>query len=230
MAPVTFEGRNSRVSFATQDEICNDTNDKNEEVTVTKPRNPNPLPLFNEKTTWNGLLRPTIDSIGSRKTVMHMQLDSHANMVVLGKHCYIIAKQDDKCEVSAFVGDVGTLKSVDVVDACLAYDCIKTSRTILLVFRNALYIPNMKHHLIPPFILREADVKVFDKCKIHCDEIDLDSHSIWFKEAYFQHLKQENQQRMRFFILQRRTPDTALQTLINGIHTQNTGKRMRRAI
>ena len=130
------------------------------------------------------MLRPTIKSTGLRKSVMHMQLDLHANMVVLGKQCYIIAKQDNKCEVSAFVCDVGTLKSVDVVDACLAYDCIKTGRTILLVFRNALYIPNMKHHLIPPFILREADVEVNDKCRIHCKEkIDLNSHCLWFEDA-----------------------------------------------
>ena len=153
MAPVAFGGRNLSVSFATQDEIINDTEDRNDKVTVTnKPRKENPIPLFKKRKTWNGLLCPTIESTGSRKSVMHMQLDSHANMVALGKQCYIIAKQDDKCEVSAFVGDVGTLKSVDVVDACLAYDCIKTGKTILLVFRNALYIPNMKHHLIPPFI------------------------------------------------------------------------------
>ena len=114
---------------------------------------------------------------------MHMQLDLHANMVVLGKQCYVIAKQDDKCKVSAFVGDVGTLKSVDVVDACLAYDCNKTGKTILLVFGNALYIPNMEHHLIPPFIFREVGVKVNDTARIYCNEVTLDSHSIWFKDA-----------------------------------------------
>ena len=104
-------------------------------------------------------------------------------MVVLRKQCFILEKQDNKCEESAFVGNLGTLKSIDVVDACLAYDCNKTSKTILLVFRNALYIPNMKHHLIPPFILHDAGVKVNDTHRVHCDQVILDSHSIWFEDA-----------------------------------------------
>ena len=71
--------------------------------------------------------------------------------------------------MSAFVDDVGSLPSVSVVDAVLAYDCMVQAMTILMVFRNALYIPTMEHHLIPPFILREVGIMVNEVQKIHSE-------------------------------------------------------------
>ena len=108
-----------------------------------------------------------------------MCFNLHANMVVLGKEFFIIAKQKDKSSVSAFVDDVGSLPSVSVVDAVLAYDCLVHFIIILMMFRNALYIQTKEHHKMSPFILREAEITVNEVLKIHCKNPTSDDHTIW---------------------------------------------------
>ena len=88
---------------------------------------------------WKSIVKGEVAEVKVDGTIMYMHFDLHANMVVLGGQCLIIAERGDKCSVSAFVDDVGSLSSVSVVDAVLAYDCPRQARTILLFFRNALY-------------------------------------------------------------------------------------------
>ena len=106
------------------------------------------------------------------------ELDSHANMVVVGKHCWIISRSKQSVDVSAFADDVEGLKDVPIVDALLSYDCKRTMKTYLLVVRNALYIESMTHNLIPPFIMREAGLIVNDTCRIHSPSADEHTHTI----------------------------------------------------
>ena len=120
---------------------------------------------------WKSIMKGKVLKMEIDGVTMYMHFDSHANMVVLGRECLVIAERKDKCSVSAFVDDVGSLSSVSVVDAVLAYDCPRQARTILLFFRNALYIPTMTHHLMPPFILREVGITVNDVPKIHCEDL-----------------------------------------------------------
>ena len=44
--------------------------------------------------------------------------------------------------------------------------------------QNALYVEFMDHHLIPPFIMREARLVVNDVAKIHCKWRTQEDHSI----------------------------------------------------
>jgi len=83
---------------------------------------------------WKSIVKGEVSEVNIDGTIMYMHFDSHANMVVLGGQCLILAERDDKCSVSAFVDDVGLLESVSVVDAVLAYDCPREARTILLFF------------------------------------------------------------------------------------------------
>ena len=53
------------------------------------------------------------------------------------------------------------------------------------MLRNALYVPSMKHNLLPPFILRQAGVMVNDTPKIQVNEPTIDDHSILFTETGF---------------------------------------------
>ena len=84
---------------------------------------------------------------------MEVHLDSHANMPVLGKGCCIISVSQFKAEVSAYTDKVGKLHKVPIVDAVLLYQCPYSNEVYLLVVRNALHVPSMKHHLIPPFVM-----------------------------------------------------------------------------
>ena len=116
---------------------------------------------------------------------MEVHLDSHANMPVLGKGCCIISVSQFKAEVSAYTDKVGKLHKVPVVDAALLYQCPYSNKTCLLVVRNALHVPSMKHHLIPPFVMREAGVVVNEvpKFQIGADDRSVEDHSLCFEKS-----------------------------------------------
>ena len=51
------------------------------------------------------------------------ELDSHANMVVIGAQGTIIQQTGRYADVNAFSSDVGTMSRVTIVDVAVAYDC-----------------------------------------------------------------------------------------------------------
>ena len=107
------------------------------------------------------------------------ELDSHANMVVVGRQASIISESGIHAEVKPFSDDCGTLERIPIVDAAIGYDCPTTSKTYILIVRNALYVKSMDHNLIPPFVMREAGLQVNDVPRIHCgNDITQDSHCI----------------------------------------------------
>ena len=107
------------------------------------------------------------------------ELDSHANMIVFGKHILVLNDTGKTAQVNGFSDDVGTMSKVPIVDGVCAYDCPKDGQTYLLVGRNVLHVPSMDHNLVPPFILREAGLEVNEKPKIHCNEATVQDHSIY---------------------------------------------------
>lgn len=121
-----------------------------------------------------------VSSFSTRKTrvVILTELDSHANMVVLGRFVTIIRRTGRSVDVQAFAEDVPTMKSVPLVDAVVAHDCPCTQTTTLLIFTNALYVPSMEHNLIPPFIMREAGLIVNDVPKFQLESPTTDDHTI----------------------------------------------------
>ena len=114
----------------------------------------------------------------------HTELDSHANMPVVGKHAYKIAETGKKVDVSPFTPDYKPL-TVPLVDATVKYDNPYNRKTYILVLCNALYVPSMDHNLIPPFMLREMGVTVNDVPKIHKEDPTVDDHAITFAEMGF---------------------------------------------
>lgn len=67
------------------------------------------------------------------------------------------------CTVNAFTKSAGKIEKVAIVEAALAYDCPHLAKTFVLLFRNALYIPEIQHNLLTPFIIREAGHQL-DEC------------------------------------------------------------------
>ena len=111
------------------------------------------------------------------------ELDSHANMVVIGKHSFIFESTGRTCNVKPFCDELGIAKDIPIVDAAIAYDCPYKNKTYILLIRNALYIPSMIHNLIPPFIMRAGNVIVNDTPKIHCESPTVNDHSIRFSTS-----------------------------------------------
>ncbi len=112
------------------------------------------------------------------------ELDSHANMPVVGRHAYIISDTGRVADVSPFTPDYSSMK-IRVVDAAVQYDCQYTGTSYILVIRNALHVPSMRHNLLPPFILRQVGMVLNDTPKIHVAEPTVEDHSIMFPETGF---------------------------------------------
>ena len=110
------------------------------------------------------------------------ELDSNANMVVIGAQGTIIQNMGNYADVNGFSPDVGTMSRVPIVDAVLGYDCPISGKTTLRVARNALFVESMDHNLIPPFIMREAGLEVDEQAKIHAKDASKKNHSIYSHE------------------------------------------------
>ena len=114
------------------------------------------------------------------------ELDSHANMVVLGQGALILNNTGKTAEVSAFTPEVDALNGVPLVDAAVLYLCLYTGKKHILVFFNALHVPKMRNNLVPPFLMREAEINVNDKPKIHCNDPGEMDHCIYWPQENVQ--------------------------------------------
>jgi hypothetical protein len=87
------------------------------------------------------------------------ELDSHANMPVVGRNAYVISRSGEMADVSPFSPDYKSM-AIPIVDAAVLYECPLKGEPYILVIRNALHVPSMKGNLMPPFVMREAGVQV----------------------------------------------------------------------
>ena len=108
------------------------------------------------------------------------ELDSHANMPVIGKNAYILSKIGETVEVAPFTPDYKPI-SVELVNAALKYECPYSGKVKILIIRRGLYVPSMTHNLFPLFMLREAGIHINEVPKLHVAVL---SHS---KKPIFNH-------------------------------------------
>ena len=73
--------------------------------------------------------------------------------------------------------DCSKLEAVPIVNAVVAYDFPHTLETLIIFVRNVLYVHSMVNNLIPPFVMREAGLKVNDVPKIHIERQNLTNES-----------------------------------------------------
>ena len=108
------------------------------------------------------------------------ELDSHANMPVVGREALVVEQSGRTVEVSPFTPDYKPIK-VEVVNAIIQYDSPLDGKEYILVIQNALQVPSMSNNLIPPFIMRENGIMVNECAKIHCEDPTRHDHAIIFK-------------------------------------------------
>ena len=112
------------------------------------------------------------------------ELDSHANMPVIGMNAYILSKIGVTVDVAPFTADYKPI-SVEVVDAALKYECPYSGEVKILIIRRRLYVPSMTHNLLPPFMLREAGITINEGPKIHAISPTEEHHAITFQKTNF---------------------------------------------
>ena len=72
------------------------------------------------------------------------ELDSHANMPVVGREALIVEQSGKTVEVSPFTPDYKPIK-VEVVNAVVQYDSLLDGKEYMLVIQNALHVPLMRN-------------------------------------------------------------------------------------
>lgn len=120
-------------------------------------------------------------AIGNDVLSGRTDLDSHANMVVVGRDVLITARSGKTAEVQAFAPELDAL-SLPLVECVMLWECPFTDQQVLLVAKDAVYVETMDHNLVPPFMLREAGVIVDTTPKIHATDPDTSHHSLYWPE------------------------------------------------
>jgi hypothetical protein len=85
-----------------------------------------------------------VDTTDETETESRTELDSHANMPVVGKHAYIIADTGRIADVNPFTPDYTSMQ-VPIVDAATQYDCPYNGKAYILLIRNALHVLSMNN-------------------------------------------------------------------------------------
>ena len=124
------------------------------------------------------------DDNEGKESMSRMDLDSHVNMAVVGRHAYILSDTGRTAEVNPFTPDYKSMQ-VPIVDAAVQYECPYSGTLHVLVIRNALHVPSMRHNLVPPFMIREEGIQVNDTPKIQVNDPTTSDHSIYFPETDF---------------------------------------------
>ena len=70
------------------------------------------------------------------------ELDSHTNMPVVGCNAYVISTFKEKASMAPYTPDYEAIE-VPIVDAAVLYECPYSGKKIVLIVRNALYVPAM---------------------------------------------------------------------------------------
>ena len=111
------------------------------------------------------------------------ELDSHANMPVVGQHALILGDTGRHVDVSPFSPSYEPT-TARIVDAAVRYECPFSGQEFLFLVLNAIYIPAMKNNLLPPFIMREAGIIVRDTPKIQLTNPTEMDHAITFPDGF----------------------------------------------
>ena len=82
----------------------------------------------------------------TRLSTSRTELDSHADVTVLGKNVLVLTDFDRPVTVTGYNPASPSLPNVKTVGAVVAYDDPMTGQTIMLTINQALHIPNLDHN------------------------------------------------------------------------------------
>ena len=101
-----------------------------------------------------------------------LELDSHADTIVLGSNCVILSHIGRECDVSPYTEAYNAITDVPIVTGATAWTCPETGDTLILVFHESLWMGDiMDHSLINPNQLRHYGIQVqdnpYDRVQMH---------------------------------------------------------------
>ena len=105
-------------------------------------------------------VRSSMDSTKSDNNMSRTDLDSHANMVLVGKNRIVLNETGRHAEVAPFAPDYESLHKVSISDAVVEYDDKHSEEICFLVVYGALLVPSIDHSLVTPFTLSKTGLEV----------------------------------------------------------------------
>jgi len=107
----------------------------------------------------------------------YLELDSHADVAVLGANCWIFQETSRSVQVYGYDPAQGSTQR-KVVSGCFAYDDPQSGACKLLIVHQGLHVPTMANSLIPPFQMRDNDVEVNECPKTMKGRPTADDHTV----------------------------------------------------
>ncbi len=90
-----------------------------------------------------------------------MEMDSHADTIVLGSNAIILQYTSRECDVAPYSDSYAPICNVPIVTGATAVTSSMTGETIILVFHEAIWMGNeLDHSLLNPNQLRHHGVTV----------------------------------------------------------------------
>ena len=100
---------------------------------------------------------------GSIATYGRMELDSHADTIVLGRNAIILQYTSRECDVSPYSDAYEPIRNVPIVTGATAVTSATTGETLILVFNEAIWMgAQLDHSLLNPNQLRHHGITVQD--------------------------------------------------------------------
>ena len=93
----------------------------------------------------------------------HIELDTHAEMTVLGSNCVVLSYTGKECEVSPYSTEYEAVRNIPVVSGAAVWTNPIDGTAHLLVFHESLWMGDkLDHTLVNPNQLRAYGVSVQD--------------------------------------------------------------------
>jgi hypothetical protein len=100
---------------------------------------------------------------GSNVTYGRMELDSHADTIVLGSNAIIMHYTSRECDVSPYADTYEPIRNVPIVTGATAVTTLATGMTYILIFNEAIWMGDLlDHSLLNPNQLRSHGIDVHD--------------------------------------------------------------------
>ena len=126
------------------------------------------------------MFRPRVAQVASgvrndKETTL--ELDSHADISVLGGGALVVADFNELVNVQGYNPSLGT-KTYQTITGAVGYCDPTNGSNYHLVIHQAISIPDLDHHLLSPIQCRVVDVEVNDCPKFLTANPTEDSHCI----------------------------------------------------
>ena len=77
-----------------------------------------------------------------------LELDTHANTCVVGRHAFIVERHGRVLNVSRYDPKKGSAKNLEVLNAAITVDNVNTGESHVVIIKKAVHVPNLEHNLL----------------------------------------------------------------------------------